>query len=75
MKIKRPKRLENVLEKDRLLISLDSSSLIIYDLKKLLDNYFNLCGDIDIKVSPENGYYNIVVQTKAVGIKTFSTLK
>ena len=75
MKIKRPKRLENVLEKDRLLISLDSSSLIIYDIKKLLDNYFNLSGDIDIKVSPENGYYNIVIQTKAVGIKTFSTLK
>ena len=68
MKTKRPKRLENVLEKDRLLISLDSSSLIIYDLKKLLDNYFNLCGDIDIKVSPENGYYNIVVQTKALGL-------
>ena len=75
MKIKRPKRLENVLEKDRLLISLDSSSLIIYDLKKMLDNYFNLSGDIDIKVSPENGYYKIIIQTKAVGIKTFSTLK
>ena len=75
MKIKQPKRLESVLEKDRLLISLDSSSLIIYDLKKLLDNYFNLSGDIDIKVAPENGYYKISIQTKAVGIKTFSTLK
>ena len=75
MRIKRAKRLENVLEKDRLLISLDSSSLIIYDLKKLLENFFNISGDIDIKVTPENGYYKIIVQTKAVGIKTFSTLK
>ena len=75
MKIKRPKRLESVLEKDRLLISLDSSSLIVYDLKKLLDNYFNLSGEIDIKVTPENGYYKITIQSKAVGIKTFSTLK
>ena len=75
MRIKRAKRLENVLEKDRLLISLDSSSLIIYDLKKLLENFFNISGDIDIKVTPENGYYKISIQTKAVGIKTFSTLK
>ena len=71
----KPKRLENVLEKDRLLISLDSSSLIVYDLKKLLDNYFNLNGKIDLKVTAENGYYNVSIKTKAVGIKTFTTLK
>ena len=75
MKNKLPKRLENVLEKDRLLISLDSSSLIIYDLKKLLDNYFNISGEIDIKISPESGFYSVNITTKAVGIKTFSTLK
>ena len=75
MKNKLPTQLEKVLESDRLLISLDSSSLIIYDLKRLLDNYFNLSGPVDIKVSPENGYYKVDIQTKAVGIKSFSTLK
>ena len=75
MKSCKPKRLNNVLEKDRLLISLDSSSLIVYDLKKLLDNYFNLHGEINLKVSPENGYYKILIETNAVGIKTFGTLK
>ncbi len=75
MKLKRPKRLESIIENDRLLISAETSSLISYDLKRLLDNYFNVAGEVYIKVSPENDYYKILIESKAVGIKSFSTLK
>ena len=54
-------RLKKVIEKDRLLITSDMSSLIVYDLKKLLSSYFNVEGEVTLAVNADFSGYNIVV--------------
>ncbi len=68
-------RLKRVIETDRLLISSDMSSLIAYDLKKLLDNYFNTEGEITISVEALKDCYEITVIARADSIKPFSLVK
>ncbi len=68
-------RLSSVIERDRLFINAETSSLIVYDLKKLLDNYFNVEGEVFLDVKAENDSYTIDIQAKASGIKTFSVIK
>lgn len=68
-------RLKNVIESDRLIISEDMSSLITYDLKKLLDNYFNTEGEIKIEVEALKDSYKIVVTATAESIKPFALIK
>jgi hypothetical protein len=74
MTIKRS-RLNTVIERDRLFINAETSSLIVYDLKKLLDNYFNVEGEVLLEVLAESDSYTINVTAKASGIKTFSVIK
>lgn len=74
MTIKRS-RLNTVIERDRLFINAETSSLIVYDLKKLLDNYFNVEGEVLLDVLAESDSYTINVTAKASGIKTFSVIK
>lgn len=69
------KRLEQVIEKDRLLISGEARSLIVYDLKRLLDNYFSTTGETTLEVSAERGGYLIRITARASGIKPFGTIK
>ena len=74
MKIKKS-RLQNVIENDRLLITTETSSLIAYDLKRLLDNYFNVEGEVVLSVNLVDNRYNIEVKANATGVKTFSVIK
>lgn len=69
------KRLQNVIEKDRLLISSDLSSLIEYDLTNLLQNYFNIEDKVTITVSPQKECYKISIEGKASGVKPFGIIK
>lgn len=73
--INKKSRLSTVIERDRLFINAETSSLIVYDLKKLLDNYFNVEGEVLLDVKAENDSYTVSVIAKASGIKTFSVIK
>ena len=68
-------RLKNIIESDRLIISEDMSSLIAYDLKKLLDNYFNTEGQVKIEVEALKDSYKIIVTALAESIKPFLLIK
>ncbi len=68
-------RLQSVIEKDRLLISSDLSSLIEYDLTNLLQNYFNIEDKVTISVAPQKEYYQITILGKASGVKPFGIIK
>lgn len=73
--MKKNSRLHNVIENDRLLITAEASSLIIYDLKKLLENYFNIEGEVELLVNDDKNCYQILVKAKASNIKNFSIIK
>lgn len=68
-------RLNSVIENDRLIISEDMSELISYDLKKLLDNYFNTEGNVKIEVVALKDSYKITVTAIAESIKPFALIK
>ena len=69
------KRLQEIINSDRLLLSNDTSEMICYDLKTVLSEYFNLLGDVSISVEPEKDFYKISVTTSAVAIKSFGIIK
>ena len=64
-------RLDSVIEKDRLIITSETSSLIVYDLKRLLDSYFNVEGEVNLTVNEGIGGYDLIVTAKASNIKNF----
>ncbi len=68
-------RLSSVIEKDRLIITSETSSLIVYDLKRLLNNYFNVEGEVDLKVNATSGGYELNITALATNIKNFGVLK
>ncbi len=68
-------RLSNIIEKDRLIITSETSSLIVYDLKRLLSSYFNVEGEVNLLVNADSNGYNITINAKASGIKNFGVLK
>lgn len=67
-------RLSSVIEKDRLIITSETSSLIVYDIKRLLDSYFNVEGEVNLTVNEGVGGYDLTVTAKASGIKNFKIL-
>lgn len=69
------KRLSKLIESDRMCISGDLSDLILYDLKELLGNYFNLEGQLKIKVEASKDCYDVTIHATASGIKPFGIIK
>lgn len=69
------KRLGRVIENDRLMIGEDISDLIEYDLKNLLNNYFNLNGEVKLNVTAMKNCYLITVTAPASGVKPFGVIK
>lgn len=67
--------LKNIILNDRLMLSSDVSEMICFDLKKVLDEYFNLTGGVSISVEPESDSYKITVSASAVAIKSFGIIK
>lgn len=68
-------RLGRVIENDRLMISAEISSLIEYDLKNLLENYFNLTGKVTMQVTAMKDCYLITVSAPASAVKPFGIIK
>ena len=69
------KRLGKIIENDRLMISAEISGLIEYDLKNLLENYFNLIGKVNLTVTAMKDCYLITVSAPASGVKPFGMVK
>ncbi len=67
-------RLSSVIEKDRLIITSETSSLIVYDLKRLLDSYFSVEGEVKLTVNEGVGGYELIVTAFASSIKNFKIL-
>ena len=67
-------RLNSVIDKDRLIITSETSSLIVYDLKRLLDSYFNVEGEVNLTVNESSDGYDLIVTAKASNIKNFKIL-
>ena len=51
------------------------TSLIVYDLKKLLDNYFDVTGEIDLTVNATEREYQVKISLNASAIKPFGLIK
>ncbi len=68
-------RLSSVIEKDRLIITSETSSLIVYDLKRLLNNYFNVEGEVKLNVNAKSSGYELSITANASSIKNFGVLK
>ena len=69
------KRLQEIINSDRLLLSNDTSEMICYDLKNTLFEYFNLDGGVTLQVVPKNDCFEITVKAKASAIKSFGVIK
>ena len=67
--------LKSIILNDRLMLSKETSEMICYDVKRVLDEYFNLDGGINISVSPEKDCYLITITANAVAIKSFGVIK
>ena len=68
-------RLGRIIENDRLMISQEVSGLIEYDLKNLLENYFNLSGKVTLSVTAMKDCYLVTVSAPASGVKPFGIVK
>lgn len=68
-------RLKQIIESDRLLLSADTSELICYDLKKVLNEFFNVEGGVTLCVEPLKDSYEVTIKAKASGIKSFGVIK
>lgn len=68
------KRLNSVIEKDRLIITSETSSLIVYDIKRLLDSYFSVEGEVNLTVNEGDCCYDLIITAKASNIKNFKVL-
>ena len=69
------KRLQEIINNDRLLLSSDTSEMICYDLKNTLSEYFNLEDTVLLSVEPKNDCYEVIVKAKASAIKSFGVIK
>ena len=69
------KRLFDIIQSDRLLLSQDTSEMICYDLKSVMEEYFNLLGGVSLVVEPQNDCYEITIKAQAQAIKSFGIIK
>lgn len=69
------KRLQEIINSDRLLLSNDTSEMICYDLKNTLSEYFNLDGGVSLHVEPKNDCFEVTINAKASAIKSFGVIK
>ena len=69
------KRLQEIINNDRLLLSSDTSEMICYDVKNTLLEYFNLDGGVTLSVVPKSDCFEVTVKAKASGIKSFGIIK
>lgn len=69
------KRLQTVIDGDRLRLPDGYLSFIGYDIEKLLGDYFELSGSPQISISGREGKYTVTVTAEAVRTKPFGILQ
>lgn len=72
---KKKNTLKEIITSDRLLLSSDTSEMICYDLKSVLEEYFNLDGGVSIIVEPTEDCYSITIKAVAVAVKSFGIIR
>ncbi len=68
-------RIESLIEKDRLLVGSEFSSLFKHDLNKLLNEYAEIAEPITVKLTREGKDFIITVKAKAQRLKNFLVVK
>ena len=69
------KRLQNIIEKDRLILSRDSAEMIRYDLREVLKEYFTLKSEITLSIERAEKGYKVTVTANADAIKSFGIIR
>lgn len=68
------KRLKNVIESDRLQVTNNFNDLLISDLTKVLKDYFDLKGSVEVSIGKEGSKYLIDIKCTSTRIKTFGII-
>ena len=66
-------RLETILEKDRLLVGKEYADLIASDVYKILADYMDLEGDVNLVIKKEDKNFSVSITATAKRLKTFLT--
>ena len=69
------RRLQNIIEKDRLILSRESAEMIRYDLTEVLKEYFTIGSPITFSVEQGEGGYKITVTAVAEAVKSFGIIR
>ena len=69
------KRLQKIIEKDRLIISRECAEMIRYDLKEVLKEYFTLDKEISLLIERGESGYNVTITASAEAIKSFGIIR
>ncbi len=69
------KRLQNIIEKDRLILSRESAEMIRYDLREVLKEYFTLKSEITLSIERAEKGYKVTVTANADAIKSFGIIR
>jgi len=67
-------RVKSVIGSDRLNLSKDYTSLICFDIEKLLEDYFELNQGIDFSITTTEKGYEFIVKGSAGRLKPFNFL-
>lgn len=68
-------RLKTVIESDRLSMTGENTALIVKDITAVLEDYFALSGEPELKIEAKNCEYRLTISVSATAIKSFSTLQ
>ena len=64
-------RLETILEKDRLSVGKEYADLIASDVYKILADYMEVVGDVNLSIKKENKNFAVSITATAKRLKTF----
>lgn len=69
------RRVFEVIQSDKAVMSDGCKALIEQDLTRKCSEYFDLLGGVDMRVTCENGIYRVAVAFEAERVKKFNVLK
>ena len=64
-------RLASVIEKDRLTVGDDFKRMVEYDIYKLLSEYADLKGEVQLSIVKDGSLFRLEVVAKAIRLKNF----
>lgn len=72
---KEVRRVFEVIQSDKAVMSDGCKALIEQDLTRKCSEYFDLIGGVDMRVTCENGVYRVTATFEAERVKKFNVLK